>query len=258
MNVVRNVVAGVLALCALAVAAAAHAQNRPLRYAIVSAVGDQLVIVHARSQTGSRLDQNERDIAPLPDNSIDRLVLKHVSRAMNKVGRSAEVAAFTVATKPLFTVQSDVLLGRQPADAPVQTFAKALPENSCDRLLLVLKSRGEVRIPVADGTIGLGRLEGMGFYVDAATNLRSGTSGRYATGFIAPYAYLRVVLADPSGKVLREEVLTSAYSYPLADAPDAVKAWQVLDAEAKYDALDRLLEKDLAAAVQKIVTTAPR
>lgn len=229
-------------------------QAQSTRYAVMSAVGDQLIVVHARSQTGSRLDQNERNTAPMPDNSIDRMVLKHVDAALRRQGRSVETAALAAGNAPMFAIQRETLGGQQPTDAPVKRFAAALPDGGADRLLLVLKSRGDVRIPVTDGTIGLGKLEGLGFYVDSVTNVRSGTSGYQANGFIAPYAYLRVVLADASGKVIAEQALNLASTYPLADAQHAAKAWEVLDATAKYDALDRLLSRELDRVVHAMVT----
>jgi hypothetical protein len=231
----------------------APAQAQATRYAVLSAVGDQLTVVHARSQTGSRLDQNERDSAAMPDNSLDRLVLKQVDAALRRQGRSVETAALAAANAPIFALQRETLGGRQPNDAAVKRFASALPEGGADRLLLVLKSRGDVRIPVSDGTIGLGRLEGLGFYVDSATILRSGTTGREGTGFIAPYAYLRVVLADAQGNVIAEQPLNLASTYPLADAQHAAKAWEVLDASDKYDALEKLLAQELGRTVQAML-----
>jgi hypothetical protein len=203
------------------------AAQAPLRYALLSAVGDQMTVVFARTQTGSRLDRNDREIGALPDKSLDTLVLKHLDSA--------------AANASLLAVQRDTLAGKRAPDAPVRAFADVLPEGGTDRLLMVLKHRAEARIPVAEGTIGLGRLEGVGFYVDRVTLLRSGRSGYTVPGFLAPFAYVRLVLADAQGRVIAEREIEAAQTFGMGDTPEALHPWDMMDSSGKMAALDRLL-----------------
>lgn len=247
-----------LALTSFGAASAQTAPAAPIRYALLSAVGDQLTVVYAKMQTGSRIDRNEREAAALPDNVLDRMVLRNLDAALKRAAPTAEVAALAAANQSLFTVQREVFAGQQPVDAPVRAFAAALPAGGADRLLLVLKHRSEARIPVNNGTIGAGRLEGVGFYVDRVTVLKSPTTGYEGTGFIAPFAFVRLVLADAEGRVLAERRLEAAASYSMGDAPNALQPWEVLDAGAKVDALDRLLKREIERTLPSLLAAAPK
>ena len=150
------------ALFAATVASGAAAQKAPApqRYAVLSAVGDQMTVVRARTQTGSRLDRNDHEVAALPDRALDRLVLKHVDGTLKRAVPTAEVAALAVASGRLLDVQRQALARNRPSDAMARAFAEVLPTGGADRLLLVIKHRAEAGIPVVGGNIGLGRLEG--------------------------------------------------------------------------------------------------
>ena len=243
-------------LCPLA--AAAQSSSGPVRYALLSAVGDQLTVVFARVQTGSRLDRNEREVATLPDNTLDRLVLRSLDDAFRRSAPKAEVAALAAANKSLFDAQRDVLTGRASSDTPVRAFAAALPPGGADRLLMVLKHRADARIPVDDGTIGLGRLEGVGFYVDRVTVLKSLKTRGQGAGFLAPFAYVRLVLADANGNVLAEKAVEAAATFGIGSAPGAIEAWEVLDANEKAKVLDGLLKREIERALPELLASASK
>lgn len=253
-----RVIVQVLATVALAAPGTAWAQpaRTPVRYALLSAVGDQLTVVYAKMQTGSRLDRNHRESANLPDNALDRLVLRNLDAALNRAQSGAEVAALAAANASLLKVQREALAGDKSADAAVRAFADALPAGGTDRLLLVLKHRAEARIPVNNGTLGLGRLEGVGFYVDGVTPLKSSTTGYIGTGFLAPFAYVRLVLADADGRVIAERRIEAAESFSIGDSRDALQPWEVLDAEAKVNVLDRLLKLEIDRVLPGLLTAA--
>ncbi len=240
--------------CAVLVSVGSAQAQTPVRYAVVSAIGDQLTVVHAKLQTGSRLDRNYRDVAALPDNTLDRMVLRNVDAVVKRTG-GAEVAALAAANKSLFTAQQDALTGKQSSDAAVKAFAAALPPGGADRLLLVLKHRADARIRVRDGTLGLGRLEGVGFYVDGETILKSATTGYVGKGFLAPFAYVRLVLADAEGRVIAERHVEAANSFSIGDAPDALQPWEVLNADAKVAVLDQLLKIEIEKALPGLLAT---
>jgi hypothetical protein len=243
-------------LCALALLSMGHAiaqSPSPVRYAVLSAVGDQVTAVYAKMQTGSRLDQNEEEIAPLPDNTLDRLVLKHVDKVL-RATPNAEVAALSAANASLFELQRGALSGKLPGNAAVRRFADALPPGGADRLLLVLKARTEARIPIDNGTIGAGRLEGVGFYIDRVTMLRAGRSGYIAAGFLAPFAYVRLVVADAGGNVLAERRIEEAVSYGMGDAPHARQPWEMLDTQSKVLALDHVLQRAIERELPQLLS----
>jgi len=245
-----------LALSFIGAASAQSPPSTPIRYALLSAVGDQLTIVNATAQTGSRLDRNQRETTELSDGGLDRMFLRSLHAALKKSAPTAEVAALAVANASLFAIQRSVLSGDKASDATVRAFGAAMPLGGTDRLLLVLKHRSEARIPVLGGNIGIGRLEGMGFYVDRTTKVTSGRTGNSGTGFLAPFAYVRLVLADAEGRVLAERVIEAAATFSMGDAPDAVQPWEVLSADAKVQALDRLLNREIDKALPELLAAA--
>ena len=246
------------ALLAAAMASSAAAQQAPatLRYAVLSAVGDQMTVVRARTQTGSRLDRNDNEVAELPDRALDRLVLKHVDGALKRSVPSAEVAALAIANGRLLDVQRQALARNRPSSEMALAFADVLPAGGADRLLLVIKHRADARIPVTGGSIGLGRLEGAGFYVDRVTLLRSPDTGLFGTGFLAPFAYVRLVLADASGRVLAERVIEAAESFHMSDARAGLQPWDMMTPDEKVAALDRLLQRQIESELPRLFATA--
>jgi hypothetical protein len=219
--------------------------NPPLRYALLSAVGDQMTVVYARSTVGSRLDRNERESVSTPERALDRLVLKRLDTALTTSSPGAQVAVFTAANARLLDLQREMLVGRQPPEALARAFAQVLPPGGADRLLIVQKHRAEASIPTEDGAIGQGRMEGVGFYVDRRTALRSSKAGYTDGGFLAPFAYVRLVLADSAGRVLAQREIEAAETYAMGDANTGLQPWDMLDAAAKVEALDRLLQKHI-------------
>lgn len=246
------------ALFAATVASGAAAQQAPApqRYAVLSAVGDQMTVVRARTQTGSRLDRNDHEVAALPDSALDRLVLKHVDGTLKRAVPSAEVAALAVASGRLLDVQRQALARNRPSGEMARAFADVLPAGGTDRLLLVIKHRAEASIPVAGGNIGLGRLEGTGFYVDRVTLLRSPDTGLIGTGFLAPFAYVRLVLADASGRVLAERIIEAAESFHMSDARAGLQPWDMMTPSEKVAALDRLLQRHIESELPRLFAAA--
>lgn len=251
----RHVLAALFA-ATVASGAAAQTAAAPQRYAVLSAVGDQMTVVRARTQTGSRLDRNDHEVAALPDSALDRLVLKHVDGTLKRAVPSAEVAALAVASGRLLDVQRQALARNRPSGEMARAFADVLPAGGADRLLLVIKHRAEASIPVAGGNIGLGRLEGTGFYVDRVTLLRSPDTGLIGTGFLAPFAYVRLVLADASGRVLAERIIEAAESFHMSDARAGLQPWDMMTPSEKVAALDRLLQRHIESELPRLFAAA--
>ena len=103
-------------------------------------------------QTGSRLDRNHRDVAALPDNTLDRLVLRNVDAAFKRTRAAPKLRRWQRQTRVCLPFSAKRLTGKQSRDAAVKAFAAALPAGGADRLLVILKHRSEARIPVRDGT----------------------------------------------------------------------------------------------------------
>ena len=252
----RDLLPVLLAALVFAGAASAQSPTLPLRYAVLSAVGDEMTIVYARTQTGSHLDRNDREAMPMPQHALDRLALGHLDKALKRAAPTVEVAALMAANSSLLKVQRQAIHGHAHPSAPVRAFADVLPAGGADRLLLLLKHRGDARIPVRDGSIGQGQLDGVGFYIDRVSILSSKATGSLSPGFLAPYAYVRLVLADASGRSLVERIIEAAETHLMGDATYARQPWELMDANAKVAAIDRLLQREIERELPRLLSSA--
>ena len=101
-------------------------------------------------------------------------------------------------------------------------------------VLLITKFRDEVRVPFVHDRLGVGKVRGLGFYVDLETRATMVESRETAPGFLAPYAYFRMSLVDVrTGELHREQVVTLMENWALSGKPSASNAWEVLDADQK-------------------------
>jgi hypothetical protein len=122
-------------------------------------------------------------------------------------------------------------------------------------LILVTKHRADTRMNSGQVSLGSGRLEGVGFYVDRITRLQLlGTSER-TVGYLAPYVYARVALVDLAAarvvakrEVTRGEVVTASQTGAGGGDP-----WGWLDEKGKLQALASMIERNIGEAVAAIV-----
>ena len=156
------------------------------KYAIMSLIGDGLLIVYRDRSTGSNIDRNVRNFAVLKSPALDNTTVLAIDDAMRR--RDQEVKTL-------------LLGGRDPALLALQTrgleegngVALLLPvlrpiavKAGATHLVLATKHRDEARIKLADGSVGAGRIEGLGFYLDMNARLLNQDSREATQGYIAP------------------------------------------------------------------------
>jgi hypothetical protein len=243
----RHLIAAVLLLLAPLCAAA---QQR--HYAVLSLVGDQLLVVQRQMGTGSNIDKNERFAVPMPDATLDRTVVLAVDEALRAADASAQPVLLGARDPALYAVAQKSLDSGGTARVfeavrPVVANAKAT------HLILVTKHRHRAMLRLKGGHVGSGHLEGLGFYLDHG----NGEGGINATdtdrGFISPFAYLTVSVIDLArGAVVAEEyaVGSSAYS-PLSG--HIGNAWSALTPEEKDRQLKALIREETARVIPKLV-----
>ena len=223
------------------------------KYAVLSLVGDQLLVAQRGVSTGSRLDQNTREFVRLKGPAFDREAVFAVEDAIKRRDNAAAVVLLGANDPALFEAQRRVLDEQGSTRAFLPAIKDAVASANATHLVLVSKYRGEARLRVADGHVGSGMLEGLGFYLDHNTRMRNVQTGDQSQGFIAPFAYLRVSLVDlASGEVLREEnvVASTTVASQKADA-----TWQILTAEQKARILSGLIRRELARVVPQVLKT---
>jgi len=222
-------------------------------YAILSLVGDEMMIVQREMSTGSHNDTNNRWSVQMPDATIDRMMAFAVEDAVKRAEPNAKTTLLVSRRQAVYDAVARELKSGDRAKAfeavrPVISTAKG-----ATHLILVTKHKGPTRVKIANGSIGHGNLEGVGFYVDYGSTARSPLTGDAERGVISPYAYMRVSLIDiASGKVLSEERVTGSNGYTV-DTGTIGDAWHILSAQEKDRRLQEVLREETARVVPTVI-----
>ncbi len=239
----------------------AAAQPKPgLRHALVSMVGSQLQITHELPETGSHRDTNRQGVAPMGEARLDQAVLATAHRVLvqrlagNAMDRLFVVAPDKEQDHRRLTVGDTLVLPRSVADD--------LTRESVDRIVLIAPLRSEAMLQAKSSYLGKGRIEGIGLYVNAVQDMRRIDTGEIHRGFVAPYAYLNVVLLDArSLRVLASHpVQASATRLWLPrNSAQANASTHLVDVATPEHVrvLLRLLDKSVATAVAAVVSAPP-
>ena len=238
---------------ALAATAGVRAQAPELRrYAVISLIGDQLVLVYANRVTGSSLDRNLRRPPPDANGSFDKFALTAVGQAIERADPKAKVSLLGVGPSPLHETPEKLLDGKTMSLPG--SLVTALDQMQATHVVLLTKYRGETNIPLRRERIGIGSLRGLGYYIDGSPSLRMADTGKSGEGLLAPYVYVQLTLADArTGAVLRQQTVAAAQAYAVAEHDTAVDPWDVLTSEEKISRLRRLLETQLADETAKLL-----
>lgn len=241
----------------------AHAQaarQAARRYAVVSLIGDRLVVVYAGRVTGTNMDANRRRVIVDEQGAMDRFALVDVGQALdltnstNSTDRTDRTAAALLAFAPSpLHEQADRLFDGKNVALP-GSLVDAVEQSRATHLVLLTKHRADASIPMVDSRLGVGKLNGLGYYIDANANIRMIESGATGRGLLAPYVYVKLSLADArSGALLNQRHCTAARAYAVAESETALDPWEVLTASDKVSRLRGLLQSELAREVPLLV-----
>lgn len=221
-------------------------------YGVVSLVADHLTVTGFESTTGTHIAANPTERIPLQSDSLERSVLRAAHKALTEAG-AGRVVPLLIGDGNLYEQQGRLVSGGR-AVLP-SSLSQTLQTQQATHLVLVTKHRADARMKTGVETLGSGRVEGLGFYVDRVTPRRSVGSGDRTVGYIAPHAYLRVWLIDLSGGrvVGQRDVLESEVVTPREDQGGA-DPWKWMDNEAKMKALDALIGTGVSRAVRELAT----
>jgi hypothetical protein len=233
-------------LLTLFASAAGAAQNV---YAVLSLVGDGLLVVRHRPVTGTSLPDTVHEFLPVKDPIFDRTALLAVDEALRKADPGAK-ALFLGSNAALLEAQARALASDDPAAAMAASLAPSLAPTGATRLILVVKSRHPAQIEFGRSHVGSGWLEGLGYYIDdAALPENRDTTGDKNVGLLAPFAYFEVALVElPSGKVLAQKAVYAAHSVSERFS-DTLSPWDALTPERKISFVRDLLRGELARVV---------
>jgi len=250
MGAVRALTLAFLLAAFAPIASAADART----YAIVSLIGDQFTIVQRESATGSHIRRNQRKAVRFENAAIDREAIVAADEALQARGAGGALPALVV-MRDASVLRAQERMLEQGADVKelLPALRLALRDKHPSHVILVAKHRADAAIPVKDGSVGDGRLDGVGFYLDPTYHEDSGYGRADYRGFIAPFAYFQVALVDlERGEVLRREAATAAFMRT-NERSDSLTPWDVLTAAEKVEALEDMVRRETQRMVKAVL-----
>ena len=230
-------------------------------YAVLSLIGDRLDIVIRQLQTGARVDRNGHQPLPITDPIFDDAAVRAAGNAVRQAIPKAEIAALNTRSQVLFDKQATLFDVSGDTMAIPDAIKDALREQGATKFVLVGKHRGDASFKFASGVFdGAGKLEGLGFYLDGtwktyAVDPKTGARSQAGKGFIAPFAFMEVTLVDIlSYRVLGKKKVAAYYMAGSGRAEqDIGEPWSALTSADKVRLVNKLVEREVAAAVQGLV-----
>lgn len=224
------------------------------KYAALSLIGDQMELTVARMQTGSNVPANSREIVSFPDPAFDRFVLRTVDRIVANEQRGAGVVMLATRDPRLYALQERILDKNSGVDELVSGLRNTMTKQQATHLILVTRYRHEALLPVENGGIGGGILEGIGFYIDHTRPLKNAKSLERSVGFLAPYAYFKVSIVDlTTMQIIRAETAIASVVHAGSQAQGVIHPWDTMEDRTKIQVLQSLLRNELQRVLPALI-----
>lgn len=243
---------GLIALGAAALGPGSVRAADARRYAVISLLGDQITLVYAAAVTGSNLDRNRHRELPDSTGSLDSAALAATGRAIEQAQRGAQVSLLVVPPSAAHQQGERFVQGNE-ISLP-DSLVNALDKAAATHVVLLTKLRAPAHIKLVDAAVGVGQLQGLGYYVDRNIGIRTVETGNTGDGMLVAYVYVQLTLADArTGHVLRRRAMRATQVHPVAAQPEVSDPWDLLDAPQKAERLRRLLEQQLAREILTLI-----
>lgn len=225
----------------------AHAEER--RFAVLSLLSDQMTVVTHDTGTGSSLDRNRHESFAVPGNVLDKRTVLAIDDALRRAQVKPDAVLLFTSDPAVFAAQARLLDDDKSVTALLATLDPVVRGAHATHLILASKYRHDAMLQMADGKVGSGKLEGIGFYLDRTMRTISGDTREEAYGFLAPYAYFRLSLIDlATGQVVRDVPIFASVARSAAHSATG-NAWDAMTPQAKANALESLIRSETARAV---------
>jgi len=228
--------------------ASAAGEAAARKYVAVSLLGDTVHVVTRQDQTGSRLDANLRESFEFNGGVFDQAALAALDAAVRKADTSAQFFGLKLPSAKVFGDPQALIDGERfvtPA-----ALAPVFKQVQATHLLLITNFRTDNKIRSMDESVGLGYLEGQGFFIDRDRWMKAESDSERYKGFLAPYTYFKVSLVDlASGKVLGNQQVTRGQAWISKRKEAAANPWEVFTTEQKVEALRTQIREEITAAV---------
>ena len=240
-----------IATLLLVVAGAAAAEER--KFAVLSLIGDQMLITQYTPTTGGRLDRNPREYLQLDDPVLDKTALFTVSEALTRIDPAAKPVLLVGTDRSIYAMQAQLLDEGASMNRLLDKIRPLLAGTGATHLILLTKVREEARMRLYNDIVGSGMIEGVGFYIDPVRRMKLIQTGESATGFIAAFAYFQLGLIDLGrGEIVKEERVLGSKTTTVPNAK-AADVWGAISAQNKMRMLQNLVRDETLAAVPRLL-----
>jgi hypothetical protein len=222
------------------------------RYAVISLIGDEMLIVGATDATGQRIDRNQRTYVPLDDPVIDKTVLLAARDALERATGSEPVLLFG-RERRLYAMQQRLMSEGKGMEGLLGYIRPLVQDTGAQYLVLFTKARREAKMQVYEQALGNGMAEGVGFYVDPSTEVLIRDKQLNATGFVSAYAFFDVALVDLSKGAIVGEQRVAANRSTAAPNTTATEVWSGISGAEKMEMLQGILREEVARTVPLLV-----
>lgn len=214
------------------------------RYAVLSIIGDKITLVGYRQPIGSNLDQNDKRVLAVSGSMLDNSTVLSVDDAVKRAQPRAVTTLLAARDPKIYALQDASFDSPGAAADSVDVVRKLAQQSQATRLILVAPYRSEARFALRETFIGVGKIAGLGIYVDRIARISVTETGAEGTGFIAPYAYFSVSLVDTqSMATIRRQLVTESRLIPTAEVQSATEPWDVLSNDKKVEVLQALVRQ---------------
>ena len=222
------------------------------KYAVLSLIGDEMLIVGASQSTGQRIDRNTRSYVPLDDPVVDKTVLLAANDALKGATGKEPVLLFG-RDRNLYSTQQRLMNEGKGMAGLLDTIRPLTKDTGATHLVLFTKARREARMQVYETAYGNGTVEGVGFYVDPVTEILIRDKQQNATGFVAAYAFFDVALVDLANGTIVGEQRVAANRATAAPNSVATEVWSGISGAEKMRMLQGILREEVARTVPALL-----
>jgi hypothetical protein len=227
------------------------AAQEPRKYAVLSLVGDALMVIEREMTTGSRVDRNVRTRLAVDTPALDNAIVRALDREIERMIPGANPVLLAARRAEFFEIQSRALDEGAGIQKVIEALKPVVAPTNATHLILATKHRALARLRIASGNVGDGLLEGLGFYLDHHMKLVNRETGATGDGFIAPYAYFIVSLVDlRTGEVVKRSTVTESHAQGNTAAQTT---WGTLTPEDKQRMLEGLIRRGVQGAVPELL-----
>ncbi len=244
-----------LALAWVGAAGPACAQQalRPIStLGVFSLLGDGIEVTIAATPTDTRVQGARRETLEYRNIGFDIIAGREVRAAAGKLRPGIAVIPFGTNTTLPAAEQRHIAAGARDGALP-GWILQAVRDRRLSHVLLLTRQRGEVRLLTGDGSTigsGRGRVDGLGFYLDAEYKVRDPNTGAVSNGALGPHVLLELTLMDTdSAKVVRSHTIDEQFLLGAMESTGKVDPWSYLSAEQKVT----LLREALARSLQRVL-----